>query len=449
MVVVATTLSRSSARTVRLSESLYRRFPVVCLARLSHSVKRVQDDSPVFKVAKVSYGDGEVEITNLHTTQLLQTIFARDLFTLNLTSRQERRSTRPARRTLSAIMPRENWIVLSFGNVRAVVGLDYLYLFDAHLPVVQDLAHETSQLLRMSGDDPHELVFLEHVLRDTVDSFYRRLRLFDPIVDNFLDKVTNEVYSDTGVHQLVPLKDTLQSMEMQVKQSLDCLTGLLNDDDQMLDLLLTEQAVAAAQGKDVDFLRHEYVELLLGVYARQLADILLEVQYLLGRLQSKQEFVSLALASYRNRMIRMNVHIGISGVSLGMMTAAAGFYGMNVVNGLEASTTAFSAIVGMSSLASFVTAAGALNYLSGAAMQKRAAQRLDEIETLTGALSDIPALDYTLKSTIEQGISMDKATFRETLKNARQSKTLPEPEVELLFDCTYNLLVAYLSSRNR
>ena len=82
-------------------------------------------------------------------------------------------------------------------------------------------------------------------------------------------------------------------------------------------------------------------------------------------------------------------------------------------------------------------------------MQKRAAQRLDEIETLTGALSDIPALDYTLKSTIEQGISMDKATFRETLKNARQSKTLPEPEVELLFDCTYNLLVAYLSSRDR
>lgn len=48
----------------------------------------------------------------------------------------------------------------------------------------------------------------------------------------------------------------------------------------------------------------EHVEVLLGVYARQLSTIQYEIQYLLSRLESKREFVSLALASYRNRMIR-------------------------------------------------------------------------------------------------------------------------------------------------
>jgi hypothetical protein len=48
----------------------------------------------------------------------------------------------------------------------------------------------------------------------------------------------------------------------------------------------------------------EHVEVLLGVYARQLSSMLWEIQYMLGRLESKREFVSLALASYRNRMVR-------------------------------------------------------------------------------------------------------------------------------------------------
>jgi hypothetical protein len=42
---------------------------------------------------------------------------------------------------------------------------------------------------------------LEHVLRDTVELYNCRLRLYEPICDNFLDQVANEVYSDTGVHQ--------------------------------------------------------------------------------------------------------------------------------------------------------------------------------------------------------------------------------------------------------
>lgn len=129
-----------------------------------------------------------METVTLGTTELLKTasIFARDLFfTLNLTSRQERqqRGMMTNRRSVSAIQPRQDVIVVSFGKVRAVVGHTHVLIFDAHSPAVGQFAQELRHVYK-SGNlngEPNELVFLEYVLRDTVDSFNRRLRLFEPI----------------------------------------------------------------------------------------------------------------------------------------------------------------------------------------------------------------------------------------------------------------------------
>jgi hypothetical protein len=255
------------------------------------------------------------------------------------------------------------------------------------------------------------------------------------IVDSILDKVDkNDITSpDAVVHQLAPLKDALQSFEIQVRQSLECLEHLLTHDDEMLALLLTEQNAAHHGGSAVDFSRHEHVELLLGVYARQISNVNMEINYLLQRLQSKQEFVALALSGYRNRMVQMNVHLGISALSLGLSTTIAGFLGMNLIHGLETSSTAFTYVVMVSCTCSFMTWALALSHLSGTKMRQRAKQRLDEMETLTSALSDMCALDHTLKTTVERGEVISKEQFRILLQNARQSRVVTTREVDLLF----------------
>lgn len=421
------------ARTISTGEHHLDKTPGYGHVRRSH---HMHDRSPSFKVAQILY-TGTIEIVNLHTSELLQRMYARDLFSLNITSRQERQRSRRVRRTPPAIVPRKGQVIVSFGNVRAIAGLDSVQLLDAHKPVVRDFAEHLAKVYAKGAVEAglsNELIFLEEVLRDTVETYSRRLRLYEPIVDSFLDKVASEVYSDTGVHQLVPLKDSLQSFEIQVKQCVECLAELLNDDDEMLSLLLTEQASAATTGKEVEFARHEDVDLLLGVYARQLGNILMEIQYMLGRLQSKQEFVALALAGYRNRMVRMNVHLGIATLSLGLGTTVAGFFGMNLVSGFEESQTAFANVVLGSGLAGLLIASGSMNYLSGRTMQKRASERLDEIETLTGALSDMCAIDYTVKSTVEQGQILDKDTFRRILKKSRQDGHISNAEVDLLFD---------------
>jgi magnesium transporter len=356
---------------------------------------------------------------------------------------------------MGEIMPRDTTIVVSFGNIRAIVGLACVWLADAQDPNVQLFARELSAMFRPKDQhrppvataatraadnkdggvavEASELVFLEQLLRDTVDSYHRRLRIYEPIVDSFLDRIDSEVYSDTGVHLLVPLKDSLNGFELQVKQSYDCLTGLMQQDDLMLALLLTEQDEARRTSRPVEFSRHEHVELLLGVYARQLSNIRLETQYLLGRLQSKQEFVALALAGYRNRLIRVNVHLAIVSVALGVGTATAGFFGMNLVNGLEHAPNAFATVVSLSGLSGMMIAAGSLNYLSGRSMKRRATQRLDEIETLTSALSDLCAVDYAIKSVTDDGKSLTRDQFRLLLSRARKSH-VEDKEVDILFN---------------
>jgi hypothetical protein len=97
-----------------------------------------QEVNPSFKVSRVCFHDGKLETVNLDTSELLKTasIYARDLFfTLNLTSRQEQKQRGIVlRRSVSAIQPRKNLIVLSFGQVRAVVTLHDVLLLDAHNP---------------------------------------------------------------------------------------------------------------------------------------------------------------------------------------------------------------------------------------------------------------------------------------------------------------------------
>jgi hypothetical protein len=78
-----------------------------------------------------------------------------------------------------------------------------------------------------------------------------------------------------------------------------------------------QQQEAERTGIPVNFERHQHVEMLLGVYARQFSIIQQEANFLLSRINSRQEFIELELDLYRNRLIRMDVDLGILAVATG------------------------------------------------------------------------------------------------------------------------------------
>lgn len=153
---------------------------------------------------------------------------------------------------------------------------------------------------------------------------------------------------------------------MNVKGALRCITELLSNDEDMVGLLLTKKAIAKSENRKLPNETHEDVEMILEEYARQLNSTLLEIDYMLQRVQSKQDMVALSLDAYRNRMIRMNLYLTIGGISLAFGTAVAGFFGMNVVNGYEDAEMVFEAVVMGSLFFGGAFMGGCYSYLNGA-----------------------------------------------------------------------------------
>jgi magnesium transporter len=190
-----------------------------------------------------------------------------------------------------------------------------------------------------------EVNMVEEIVREVCAMYSRRIHLYEPIVNSLMDRVTHEALSPSGLHKLIPLKDSLQRFEMNVKGALKCITDLLSNDQDMVDLLLTEKAIAKLENRTLPIELHGTVEMMLEEYARQLSSTLLEIDFMLQRVQSKQDMVALSLDAYRNRMIRMNLNLTIGGISLAFATTTAGFFGMNVQHGLEHTEGVFQVIV--------------------------------------------------------------------------------------------------------
>ena len=191
------------------------------------------------------------------------------------------------------------------------------------------------------------------------------IRLYEPIVNSLMDRVANEAFSPSGLHKLVPAKDSLQHFEMNVKGALHCLTSLLESDEDMIDLQLTAKSNAKKENRTLPLESHDNVEMVLEEYARQLNSILLEIDYMLSRVQSKQDMLALSLDAYRNRMIRMNLYLTIGGISLAFSTTVAGFFGMNVINGMEHAEGIFELVVAGSCLFGGGFLGACYSYLNG------------------------------------------------------------------------------------
>jgi magnesium transporter len=159
-----------------------------------------------------------------------------------------------------------------------------------------------------------------------------------------------------------------------------------------------------------------------------------ETKYLLGRIKNKQDFVELEIDLYRNRMIRMNIDLTILATATGVTTALSGTFGMNMVNGFEESHTAFLVVSAASALTALSVAYYFRRMVSGRVIQQRAEQRINEIRTMSNALSDMTALDYTVKKMM-RGTSMGREEFKQQLLMARQcKKRCSDKEIDLLFN---------------
>lgn len=304
------------------------------LSHTAHPFSTFPSDltSPLYRIAKIGK-DGNVTYTSETISDILRgsSMHVRDLFSLNLTptptstsshydddddSSSNASSTRiystkkkgdRLSRPSAAILPREDDIIVCFGTIRALIGINSGIIFDAHKPTVQLLADDISRTFQrintqnreveemkqkditiIDNQYSFELVFIEEILRDVSDTYSRRLKIYEPILDSILSKVSNEMFTATVVHRIMPIKDSVLEFEIHVQSALDSLKDLLMNDEDMVGLLLTKKKQARDKGYDLDLSSHEDAELLIEEYARRLNTVLNETKVLLKKVESKQ-----------------------------------------------------------------------------------------------------------------------------------------------------------------
>jgi len=384
-----------------------------------------------FMVVHLSRG-GAVEDRRVSSYELLsdQAIHARDLVSLALRDHVHRMQRSPA-----LILARGSCIVLALGQIKAIIKADSMILFNPHQKFVRQWLHGLREMLvKNDSNVPFELAVVEEALRDICATYRRRVFLYRPLVDTILASGENLNEVEAGLQRMVLLKDSLSDFQLEIEDHMSLLQNLLNDDEGMLALLLTAQAEAKVQGVQINSQLHSEVEVLLENYHRQLILSLHDVMSMLRRVKSKQDFLSISLNVHRNRMVRVNVHIGIVSLSIGICTTIAGYFGMNVPMpgyfiGLP---SAFAVITGGSLVLAGLAHTLCLSYLGGQSTRNHAREEFKLIQALQDVLHDMNRLDYALKS-VAYKPQLTRDEFGVALRNATIHREVDDREVDLIF----------------
>jgi len=367
-------------------------------------------------------------------------IHARDFVSLALTS--------PIRGSPPLILPRGDAIIVNLAHIKAVVKSEWMLVFNAsHEGVVawvKSLASILREIPEYSADDPHassfELIVLEEALREVWETYEQRMRLYRLLGHSLLSDGTDLLLNQGALRRRLILKDSVSNFELAVSDLLKVLENLIRDDEDMNGLLLSARDDALVRGESVDLDAHEGVELLLENYHRQITLTLHEAVSLQRLVQSRQELASLSLDLYRNRLVRMNVNIGIGTIGLGMITAIAGFFGMNleIPPGIEKSPNAFLVVCACSAMLGGLSMGACIAYLSGVMHRMGAQREMQEVNVLQTIFRDLGRVDYVLKCASHTQDNLNRAEFRQLVTKAlvdgQSAGTVSGLEADALFD---------------
>jgi Mg2+ and Co2+ transporter CorA len=141
--------------------------------------------------------------------------------------------------------------------------------------------------------------------------------------------------------ELLPLKNKIDSLEAKCTEVSAAIEEVLKNDEDMAAMRLS--AIEAGKGVlegDPDNL-HVEVELLFEDYLLQMDEVLLSLRSMQSTVRNTEEVVEIELDLLRNRIMRYEMLIELSGLVVGVAAAVTGGFGMNLLSGLEEHPTMF------------------------------------------------------------------------------------------------------------
>lgn len=145
--------------------------------------------------------------------------------------------------------------------------------------------------------------------------------------------------------ELLPLKNKVDELEAQCAEVAGAIAEVLKNDEDMAAMRLSEIHGDGVLQGDIDNL-HVEVELLFEDYLLQMDEVLVALRSVQSYVRNTEEVVEIELDLLRNRIMRYEMLLELSGLVVGVAAAVTGAFGMNLVNRLEEHPTMFYNVIG-------------------------------------------------------------------------------------------------------
>ncbi|TLD23423.1 cora-domain-containing protein [Venturia nashicola] len=247
---------------------------------------------------------------------------------------------------LPHILIRPEAILLNLLHLRVLIKHNRVLVFNAYGSTdsytqsvfMYDLEGKLRQMdARSNGSLPYEFRALEAVLISCttgLESEFEGVR--DPVV-RVLRELEEDIDRDKLRYLLVYSK-RLGTFEQKARLVRDALDELLEADDDLADMYLTEKTVNGKGRSEQD---HTEVEMLLESYHKVADEIVQAAENLVSNIRNTEEIVKAILDANRNSLMLLELRFSICTLGLGAGTFLAALYGMNLKNFMEESDFGF------------------------------------------------------------------------------------------------------------
>lgn len=248
---------------------------------------------------------------------------------------------------------RENCVVFDFGVIRGYADDQVAVLLVDQEPS-RRLAMKVEQAVRAAVaaevDATFALVVLEGVFEEAYDYALRSVEGLDGAIRRELagmaDLHAGEAARSAALYRLLPLETALRDEAVRARRVYALVADALRDD-----VLATHAPpVLVGQARSL-----ASVELAEAVFENSLCRwefVNDAIEQLAGTIDATRKLVELALDNERNRLERMDIHLNIGALGMGLVSAVGGVFGMNLLIGLENQPRWFNRVVLATLLAS-------------------------------------------------------------------------------------------------
>jgi Mg2+ and Co2+ transporter CorA len=243
------------------------------------------------------------------------------------------RQVDPAFSAKPALWVRHSALVVSLEGVRAIILHDKMFLFDPNHPVARTAATVVRQSVMTSPElleDPHlpfEFKALEGIFIIGILGLEREFNLLKPEIDIHLHELPNELTTKM-LEELRINKQKLHQFLARAHSVRDILEKILDEDEDMANMYLTEKHALPAQSRNVE--SHDEVEMLLEAYMQVIDELVNRADLLNNAIEDTEDLVMIHLDTLRNRLLSVDLALNIFSMSFAFGGCLASMFGMNL-----------------------------------------------------------------------------------------------------------------------